>query len=242
MSTDLRLAAGWISQSRSITVLTGAGVSAESGVPTFRGEKGLWRRHRPEELATPEAFQRNPELVWEWYRYRQVIVAGADPNAAHIALAEMERGRDRFSLITQNVDGLHRRAGSIEVVELHGNLFRARCPIDGYICELSAGEDDKAIPTCPDGHMMRPDIVWFGESLPIEAVRHAHESAVSCDLFLTIGTSAVVQPAASLPLLAKHSGARLIEVNPEETPITSQADISLSGPAAEIVPLLIEEA
>ena len=239
MKNGLSDAALWIGEAAEIAVLTGAGVSAESGVPTFRGTDGLWRKYRAEELATPEAFARDPDLVWEWYRYRQKIIAAAEPNGAHHALAELERRTERFTLITQNVDGLHLRAGSQCVVELHGNIFRARSPEDGEIRTLT-GAEEETIPLSSKGNRMRPDIVWFGEALPMKAIEAAHGASESADLFLVVGTSAIVHPAASFPLLARESGAKLIEVNPEETPLTPAVNLSLRGKAAEILPMIID--
>ncbi len=219
-------------------MLTGAGVSAESGVPTFRGAEGLWKKHRPEDLATPEAYARNRALVWEWYRWRQELVAATEPNAAHYALAaHASRGRS-LTLITQNVDGHHERAGSRDVVELHGNLFRARCSSDGTLASLAEGPFT-GIPVCPAcGDAMRPDIVWFGESLPGDALQRAFLAAENAEVFVVVGTSAVVHPAASLPGVAASRGAKVIEVNIEETPVSEFAHCVISGTAAETLPLL----
>jgi len=240
LQNELARAACWIGEARSIAVLTGAGVSAESGVPTFRGEDGLWRKYRAEDLATPDAYARDPELVWEWYRYRQKIIARAEPNGAHLALASLETLVPSFTLITQNVDGLHRRAGSRNVVEVHGNIFRARSPRDGEVRWLTGEEEEN--PLSLAGDPMRPDVVWFGEMLPAGAIREAEEASRAADLFLVVGTSALVYPAASFPILAKESGAKLIEVNLERTPLSSVADLSLLGKAAEIVPMLVDHA
>jgi NAD-dependent deacetylase len=219
-----------------VTVLTGAGVSAESGVPTFRGPDGLWKTHRAEELATPGAFARDPALVWEWYDWRRQICRRTNPNPAHSAIAALDKRLSRFLLVTQNVDGLHRRAGSDRIIELHGNIFRARCP------ECGRSSDDLGVPLveipprCACGGLLRPDVVWFGEGLPGAALNEAFEASRSCELMIVVGTSAVVQPAASMPLLAKQAGAAVIEVNPDETPITPFVDIHIEGNAAEIVP------
>jgi len=208
-----------------IGVLTGAGISAESGIPTFRGKDGLWKRFKPEELATPEAFFKNPNLVWEWYDYRRRLIAEAQPNEGHKILARMEREFPRFSLITQNVDGLHQRAGSERVIELHGNIWKVRC--------LSCGREDydyrvplpEVPPRCEAcGGLLRPGVVWFGEPLPQEALEEAFRVARESDLFIVVGTSGVVYPAAQLPFVAKEYGAAVIEVNPEETPISRIAD------------------
>lgn len=231
--------------SRHISVLTGAGVSAESGVPTFRdAQTGLWAQYRPEELATPQAFSANPRRVWEWYAWRRELVSKAAPNAGHRALAEMEtwlvaRG-GTFTLITQNVDGLHQQAGSRNVIELHGNLQRTKCSACSQI--VSQWEAPQTPPPhCPhcDG-LLRPDVVWFGESLPAGALSAALQAAQRCDLMLVVGTSAVVQPAASLPLLAIEHGATVAEVNPEDTPLTPYADYTLRGTSARTLPALME--
>ncbi|HEY75618.1 MAG TPA: NAD-dependent deacylase [Thermoflexia bacterium] len=221
---------------RSVVVLTGAGISAESGVPTFRGPEGLWRSFRPTDLATPEAFRRDPALVWEWYDWRRQRIAACQPNPAHRVLAEMEAVIPDFTLITQNVDGLHQAAGSRNVLELHGNIWQVRCTT----CRWS-GEDRRVPlpeipPRCRCGGLLRPDVVWFGESLPPHILEAAWEATSRCQVMLVIGTSAVVQPAASLPVTAKRNGAYLIEVNPAETPLTPLADEVLRGPAGETIP------
>ncbi len=217
-----------------IAVLTGAGISAESGIPTFRGEKGLWKNFRPEELATPQAFKRNPALVWEWYLWRRSIIAKANPNAGHLFLAELERKfGEGFLLITQNVDGLHQKAGSKRVIELHGNIWRVKCLKCGAVYYDYQTHYEVLPPSCKNcGGMIRPDVVWFGESLPEKALNTAIDWATSCHIFISIGTSAVVYPAAELPLLAKRHGAKLIEINPEETPISPIADVIIRKPAS----------
>lgn len=221
----------------SVIVLTGAGISAESGVPTFRGEGGLWRNFRPEQLATPDAFRRDPALVWEWYDWRRGLIAGCAPNAAHETLAEMEASLPDFTLITQNVDGLHQEAGSRAVLELHGNIWRARCTGCGRVTEDRQTPLPETPPHCPKcNSLLRPDVVWFGESLPPEVMEAAWAAAARCRLVLVIGTSAVVQPAASLPLAALRNGARLVEINPAETPLSVRAHEILRGPAAETLP------
>ena len=228
---------------QSITVLTGSGVSAESDVPTFReAQTGLWARFDPEELATPEAFARDPRLVWEWYAWRRKLVEKATPNPGHEALAELERRVPSFALITQNVDGLHRRAGSQNVIELHGNIQRSKCSREGVTVEPR--EDDTGLPpSCPRcGAFLRPDVVWFGETLPVGALAKAFAAARGCTFFLSAGTSGLVQPAASLPLEALRSGVVVVEVNPEETPLTRFASHALRGPAGEVLPALVETA
>ena len=224
-----------------VAVLTGAGVSAESGVPTFRDAlTGLWARYRPEDLATPEAFRRNPKLVWEWYAWRRELVSRASPNPGHLALAEMERRVPAFTLITQNVDGLHHRAGSRNVIELHGNIARVKCSDEGLAVE-SWAETGEIPPRCPRcGGYLRPDVVWFGEMLSPDALRAAEQAARSCQVFLSIGTSGLVYPAAGLPLLAAQSGAIVVEVNPGATPLTDHADYVLNGPAGRMLPLLVD--
>lgn len=238
LNQSIAEATRWVARAESIAVLTGAGISAESGVPTFRGADGLWRNHRAEELATPEAFARNPKLVWEWYRYRQGLINATRPNRGHEALARLEGTARRFTLVTQNVDGHHARAGSRRIIELHGNIYRARCPVDGELVDLT-GEEEELIPRCGAGHSMRPDVVWFGEALPAAALGEAWDAAGSCELFLLVGTSALVQPAATLPVVAARSGARVVEINPEETPLSGGADLSLRGTSGEILPRLI---
>jgi NAD-dependent deacetylase len=224
-----------------VTVVTGAGISAESGVPTFRGEGGLWRSYRPEELATAEAFHRDPTLVWEWYDWRRRICAGTEPNPGHHAIARLEQALSRFLLVTQNVDGLHARAGSTRLVELHGNIFRARCTRCGAFRHDLSVPLEEVPPTCQCGSLLRPDVVWFGEALPPSALEQAFEASRSCDLMLVVGTSAVVQPAASMPLLAKQAGAAVVEVNPDATPITAFVDLHAEGGAAEILPALVTQ-
>ena len=201
---------------RRVVVFTGAGVSADSGIPTFRGAGGLWRSFRAEDLATPEAFARDPELVLEWYEWRRGLVRAAEPNAAHRAIARL----DDALVVTQNVDGLHARAGSRNVIELHGNIFRTRRA----------------------GAYERPDVVWFGEMLPFGALEAASEAARGCNVFLSVGTSSLVYPAAALPYEALENGAVLAEINPKETPLTQHADHSLRGLAGEVLPNLLREA
>lgn len=222
-----------------VVALTGAGVSAESGVPTFRdAQSGLWARFNPQDLATPRAFQRNPRLVWEWYEYRRKRVAEVKPNAAHQALAAMAKRFPEFHLITQNVDGLHQCAGSLNVIELHGNITRTKCFDEGTV--VSSWNDTGDVPPkCPScGGLLRPDVVWFEEPLPEKEIALAFELSQGCDVFLSIGTSTVVHPAASLPFEALQSGATVVEINPEPTPLTAKANFVLTGPAGTWVPLL----
>ncbi len=223
-----------------IAVLTGAGISQESGLRTFRDpQNGLWQQYRPEELASPEGFQRNPKLVWDWYAYRREAVKGARPNPAHYALVEMERHVTHFTLITQNVDGLHQMAGSRNVIELHGNIQRVRCSVCGERT-LDWEEDMLEVPRCKRcGGFLRPDVVWFGESLPVQALQAAVEAARQAQVFFSVGTSGLVQPAASLPYAAKNRGALLVEINLEATPLTPRADFAFRGRAGEILPALV---
>jgi NAD-dependent deacetylase len=226
-----------------VAVLTGAGISAESGVPTFRdAQTGLWAHYDPEELATPQAFRRDPRLVWQWYAWRRELVSGAAPNAGHYALAELAGHVPAFTLITQNVDGLHQQAGSRQVVELHGNIHRTKCFADGRVVDAWPATD-RIPPPCPHcGALLRPDVVWFGENLPLEALQTAVSAAESCDLFLSVGTSALVHPAASLPLLARRHGATVAEINLEPTPLTAEVDVAWHGPAGRLLPALIQAA
>jgi len=220
-----------------LAVLTGAGVSAESGVPTFRGAGGLWHNYRAVDLATPQAFHRDPKLVWEFYAWRRQVVAHCQPNPAHQTLAEMERRLPDVTLITQNVDGLHQRAGSQRVITLHGDLWHVRCTHCDYHGEDHRVPLPELPPRCPlCNHLLRPDVVWFGEVLPRDALQAALETASRAELMLIVGTSAVVEPAASLPLLAKQNGATLIEINPDETPLSPHVDEVLRGPAGQMLP------
>ncbi len=232
-------------QTQCLVVLTGAGISAESGIPTFREAlTGLWAQYDPEELATPQAFQTNPELVWEWYQWRQEIVRRAVPNPGHNALAEMERRLTtrgaKFALITQNVDGLHQRAGSQRIIELHGNLNRSKCSRCGTLFESNPGSN-KQRSRCPHCEgLLRPDVVWFGENLPAQVLQAAWDLAQNCQVFFSVGTSALVQPAASLPVVALQKGAKVVEINPDITNISILATFNLKGPAGEVLPKLVE--
>ncbi|MBV8550930.1 MAG: NAD-dependent deacylase [Acidobacteriaceae bacterium] len=219
---------------RSVAVLTGAGISAESGIPTFRGAAGLWKQFRPEELATAEAFAGQPELVWEWYDWRRSLIARAEPNAGHYALVELERRVSKFTLITQNVDGLHRRAGSKHVLEIHGTIWNLRCTR----CRREWTEMRVPLPLqrCECGGIARPAVVWFGETLPARVWEEAQGAVKSCDVFLVVGTSAVVYPAAGLVPLARSAGARIVEVNIEPTAYSDAVAYALNGPAGEVLP------
>jgi NAD-dependent deacetylase len=225
-----------------VVALTGSGVSAESGVPTFReAQTGLWARYDPQQLATPEAFATDPRLVWEWYAWRRSLVARAAPNEGHKALAELERRTPDFTLVTQNVDGLHGRAGSRNVVELHGNVLRSKCSLEDEVAEPRE-DDDRVPPHCPRcGAFLRPDVVWFGEILPSGALEAASRAARACDLFFSIGTSSLVYPAAALPHEALEHGAVLVEINPSETLLTPYARYVLRGRAGDVLPNLVRE-
>jgi NAD-dependent deacetylase len=220
-----------LEQAQSIAVLTGAGISAESGIPTFRGSDGLWRNYRAEDLATPEAYAKNPLLVWEWYKMRFETVLKAEPNAAHHALVKLAKEKE-LTLVTQNVDGLHERAGSQNVLELHGNITKSRCERCEFLGTLQEGFEIPPLCTrC--GSRMRPNVVWFGETLPQTVFQNAARAFASCEVALIIGTSGVVEPAASLARLAKQQGAFVIEINPTETPLSLVADLSLRKGAGE---------
>ncbi|HUL51001.1 MAG TPA: NAD-dependent deacylase [Candidatus Nitrosotalea sp.] len=231
-----------LKQASRVVVLTGAGVSAESGVPTFRdAQTGLWSSFRPEDLATPRAFRQNPRRVWEWYEWRRKLVAAAMPNPGHKALAELEKRFTECHLITQNIDGLHQRAGSRNVIELHGNITRTKCFDEGTIIS-NWKETGDVPPRCPDcGGQLRPDVVWFEEPMPEAETALAFRLSRACDLFFSIGTSAVVYPAASLPFEALESGATVVEINPQPTPLSEKADFVLNGAAGTILPLLVSQ-
>lgn len=253
MTLPLGEARAILGDAERIVVLSGAGLSAESGVPTFRGAEGLWKRHRPEDLATPGAFRRDPRLVWEWYAWRRELVGRCDPNAGHLAIAR-RAARGGLDVVTQNVDGLHGRAaravagpevasGPVVILELHGSLFRDRC----HSCRarLPAGPVDtsspESLPRCAAcGGPLRPDVVWFGEALDAHVLSDAFEWAARADVCLVVGTSALVQPAASVPLATLRAGGSLIEVNPSRTPLSGDALLTLHGPAAELLPQILD--
>ncbi|MCI0746227.1 MAG: NAD-dependent deacylase [Verrucomicrobia subdivision 3 bacterium] len=225
---------------RRVIALTGAGISAESGVPTFRdAQTGLWAKYRPEDLATPEAFARDPRLVWEWYAWRRERVQNVVPNPGHFALVEMERRIPEFTLVTQNVDDLHRRAGSKRIIELHGNITRVKCFENNHLA-AHWGEQGQIPPRCAEcGGLLRPDVVWFGENLPAGAFEQALAASETCDMFLSIGTSSLVYPAASLPFAALERGATVVEVNPNATSLTPRAHHSFRAPSGEFLPALV---
>ena len=228
-----------IASAQTITVLTGAGISADSGVPTFRGVDGLWRNVRPEDLATPEAFEHDPRLVWEWYNWRREVLATKQPNEAHHALVRLEKRAQAFHLITQNVDGLHQSAGSRQISELHGDIWKVRCTT------CLAVVDNREVPLALLPHcrmcggLLRPHIVWFGEALDAQVLAASFRAVESCDVMVIVGTSGLVYPAAMLMPEAKANGAFVIEVNLDPTPHSSAVDLSLQGRAKDVVPLLL---
>jgi len=238
-SNPLEQAKLWLQEAESVTAFTGAGISAESGIPTFRGADGLWNKYKPEELATPEAFARNPKLVWEWYDWRRSLIARTRPNAAHKALAELEMQKPRFTLITQNVDGLHDLAGSRRILKLHGDIWRMRCTGCNANFPNRKTPLPRIPPHCACGALLRPAVVWFGEPLPDGLMQEAEHAIAQTDVFLIVGTSAVVFPAANLIFYAKQAGARIIEINTESTAATELAGCVLQGPAAELLPKLL---
>lgn len=233
-----RMAKAKLAESERVVVLTGAGVSAESGVPTFRGKDGLWGQYRATDLATPQAFLRDPELVWEFYNWRRELLAPLHPNAAHLALADLEGRKSQLLLITQNIDGLHLAAGSRNVLELHGNIWWVRCT------ECQRAVENRTVPLtepplCDScGGMLRPHVVWFGEALDEAILQRTFDAIQDCQMMLIIGTSAVVQPAASMGTHAKRAGAFVVEINLEPTPYSGTYDLSLRGKSGEIVPAL----
>jgi len=244
-------AAGWgesiaqaaeaLRKARHVCVLTGAGISAESGIPTFRDAlTGLWSKFSPQELATPEAFARDPETVWSWYEWRRELIRQAQPNAGHLALAELARRVPGLTLVTQNVDGLHQRAGSQGVLEYHGNILRDRCTVEQIVAERS--EDTRTgLPRCAAcGGLLRPDVVWFGEAIPAGPMTLAAAAAEDCDVFLSVGTSSLVYPAAGLAEVALRRRATVVEINPNETDLSPHSHLVLRGPSGQILPALLQ--
>ena len=226
-------------EARHVCVLTGDGVSAESGVPTFReAQDGLWERYSPHELATPEAFLADPELIWRWYRWRRDLVAAAEPNAGHSALAKLAELVPRLTLITQNVDNLHQRAGSNDVIEFHGNLFADRCFVENTIAD---GDHTLDVPRCPKcGANLRPGVVWFGETIPEHALNESFAAASDCDVFLSVGTSSEVYPAAGLADLARENRALVAEINPQPTQQAARFDLVIAANSGTALPKLVE--
>ncbi len=235
-----------LENARKIAVLTGAGVSAESGIPTFRGEEGLWKKLSPEELASFEGFYNNTALVSEWYQYRREIIYNTEPNPGHFALSALQEIVPEFTLITQNVDGLHQRAGSEDVIELHGNIMENYC----INCNQQFSQDEfddiyrhnpRHIPHCYCGGLIRPNVVWFGEQLPEDSIEKAFQASVQSEVFIAIGTSAQVAPASNLPRYAKQNDAFLIEINTETTGISDIVDLRIEGPSGNILPKFVED-
>jgi NAD-dependent deacetylase len=223
-----------------IVFFTGAGISAESGIPTFRGEDGIWNKLSPEELANFNAFMRNPKMVWEWYQYRRKIVNDSKPNAGHLSMVEFEKYYPEVTVVTQNVDNLHRRAGSKTVYELHGNIEKNYCIKckKRYDRELEFAD---GIPRCECGGLIRPDVVWFGEYLPVEQLKKSEQATISSDIFFVVGTSAVVYPAAGLVYTARQYGSFVVEINLETTEVSKICDLSYQGKAGEILPKILDE-
>jgi NAD-dependent deacetylase len=232
-------AAEALHDAKAVVVSTGAGMSKESGIPTFRdAPNALWENYDPQELASPGGFLKNPALVWKWYQDRRAMIAKAEPHPGHFAIAEMAGLFGDFTLITQNIDNLHRRAGSSDVIEIHGNIFNYKCFDNEHpVSELPDGDD--VPPRCSCGSMIRPAVVWFGEQLPEDRIARSHRALHNCDVILVVGTSGIVVPAAYFPSIAKQEGARVIEVNPEMSQVTHEADIFLQGPAGEVMPKVV---
>ncbi|BDQ03811.1 NAD-dependent deacylase [Ignavibacterium sp.] len=240
--SDIKLTTDFIdklSGSEKLVFFSGAGISAESGIPTFRGKDGIWNKLKPEELANFNAFLRNPQMVWEWYNHRKKIIHESKPNAGHIAIAEFEKYFNDVTVVTQNIDNLHRRAGSNKIYELHGNIERNYC----INCRTFYNEEldfSEGVPKCKCGGLIRPDVVWFGEFLPADQLEASEKAAINSDIFFVVGTSAVVYPAAGLVYTAKRAGSYIVEVNIEETEVSSIADISFFGEAGKVLPAILE--
>lgn len=231
--------AQYLDKAQRVAFLTGAGVSKESGIPTFRdAQTGMWANYNPQELATPEGFLNDPKLVWQWYDYRRKLLGGAESNPGHKAIVEMESLVPKVSIITQNIDGLHQKAGSTDVVELHGSIKRFHC-FDRRHDADNVPFDLEEPPLCKCGSMIRPGVVWFGEAMPPHAMTRGLDECEKSDVVFVVGTSALVQPAASLPYAAHRRGAKLIEVNPDETPLSDLVDVFMQGPSGEVLPLVV---
>ena len=242
MDAKLIAARNAVKECRSLCVLTGAGVSAESGVPTFRGPGGMWRNRDPMSLATPEAFAADPKTVWEWYQWRRDLIRKCAPNPGHDAIAAIEREKEDYLLVTQNVDGLHRLAGSKKMVEFHGSIWAVRCAGCGREEEVRSNFP-LLPPRCPScGDLLRPGVVWFGEQIPSEALKASLDMVERCDLLLVAGTSSVVQPSASFAFAVSQRGGTVIEINLEETPVSGAARFSLRGKTGELLPAILEGA
>ena len=227
-----------IKEAGSLVFFTGAGISAESGIPTFRGKEGLWKKFKPEELANFNAFMQNPDMVWEWYNHRKKIIHDSQPNEGHLTIARMQKYFDKVTVVTQNIDNLHRRAGSKDIFELHGNIERNFC----VSCKEFYNEEldfSKGVPKCKCGGLIRPDVVWFGEMLPEDQFRDGESASVNSDMFFVVGTSAVVYPAAGLVYAAKQGGAVIVEINIEETEVSSIADYSFFGESGKVLPEIL---
>jgi NAD-dependent deacetylase len=229
-----------LSQAKKIVFFTGAGISAESGIPTFRGKDGIWNKLKPEELANFNAFMRNPQMVWEWYNHRKKIIHDSQPNAGHYAIAEMQNLFDEVIVVTQNIDNLHQRAGSKNIFELHGNIERNYC-VNCHTFYNNELDLSSGVPKCKCGGLIRPDVVWFGEYLPQDQFEGGENAANWCDMFFVVGTSAIVYPAAGLVHAAKQAGSFIVEVNIEETEISSICDQSFYGEAGKILPEIVSE-
>lgn len=229
-----------LAQARSVVLSTGAGMSQESGIPTFRdAPNALWANFRPEQLATREGFRSDPTLVWRWYAERRRMISAAHPNPGHLAIVNMESLVENVVVITQNIDNLHREAGSTRVIEVHGNIFRYKCFDRDHPVESNGCEGKDVPPRCPCGSLVRPDIVWFGEMLHAEAIDEAYTALETCDVVVVVGTSGTVYPAAGFAEVARRHRAHVIEINPEETPMTREADVFLQGPAGDVLPKLV---
>ncbi len=229
-----------LKNAKKIVFFTGAGISAESGIATFRGADGIWNKMKPEELASFDAFMRNPDLVWEWYQHRREIIHNVEPNPGHIAIAELEKYFD-VTVVTQNIDNLHKRAGTTKIFELHGNIKRNFCSSCKKFYEIKDFEKEGTAPKCNYcGGLIRPDVVWFGEMLPQEQFSGGESAAEWSDVCFVVGTSAVVYPAAYIPMSAKHAGSYLVEINIEPTELTKYADYSIFGKSGEILPAIVE--
>ncbi|MBA7609447.1 NAD-dependent protein deacylase Sir2 [subsurface metagenome] len=244
MQDKIQKARDAIARAEKLLVFTGAGISKESGVPTFREADGLWEKFKAEDFATLDAFKRNPREVWKWYRERRALALKVKPNPAHYAVARLEEAHEDFLVATQNIDNLHQRAGAKKVLELHGNIMHSYCMKCGHLVDESAGELPGEVPSCPcedcDG-LMRPKVVWFGEQLDPHDLERSFQFASECDCCIVIGTSGLVYPAAQIPFLARRNDATIIDVNPEPSAITPIADYFLAGPAGQIMPQLVEE-